>query len=209
MDVKIVTYKCDTCGEERHRFDWITPCYGDKCCDCCKKDGLQSENCKLACLESELLKKGKKLNKNEEKGIFLERAMSNALMNLGIPHKHNPFKLYYSNYQGKNPDIIIEALNAIIECKNLNKKQIDLLSTQWLDGNVINRPNTANYGLKMVLFSYKPRDTLVKYLVGSGWRVYGLDYQILTVKQERKAIRRLKQQFWWLREKMKAREKLV
>jgi hypothetical protein len=114
-------------------------------------------------------------------------------------HTHNPFKLYYSNYQGKNPDIRIEELNAIIECKNLNENQINLLSTQWLDDNVIQRPNTSKYTLKMVLFSYKPRKTLIKYLESYGWKVYGLGTQILNEKQEKKAIPRLKQQFWWLK----------
>ena len=152
--MEIVTFRCNTCGEDKSRLvpQGVTPCYGDMCCDCCKKKGLQDDGCKFACLEFELLKKGKKLNKNEEKGIFLERAMSNALNILGIPHKHNPFRLYYSNYQGLNPDIIIESLSAIIECKNINQRQVDLLSTQWLDENVVNRPNTCNYELKLALF---------------------------------------------------------
>lgn len=85
--------------------------------------------------------------------------------------------------------------------KNLNKKQANLLSTQWLDSNILNRPNTSNYRLKMALFSYKPRDTLVKYLRVNGWRTYGLGYQILNEVQERKAVRRLKRQFWWLKKK--------
>ena len=200
--MEIVTFKCNTCGEDKSRLvpQGVTPCYGDKCCECCKKEGLQDDGCKLACLESDLLGKGKKLNRNEEKGIFLERAISNTLNNLGIPHEHNPFKLYYSNYQGKNPDIMIEALNGIIECKNINKKQVDLLSTQWLDENIICRPKTSGYKLKMALFSYKPRDNLAKYLKSHDWRSYGLGFQILNMKQEEKAIPRLKQQFWWLKQ---------
>ena len=199
--MEIVTFKCNTCGEDKSRLvpQGVTPCYGDKCCECCKKEGLQDNGCKLACLESDLLGKGKKLNRNEEKGIFLERAISNTLNNLGIPHEHNPFKLYYSNYQGKNPDIMIEALNGIIECKNINKKQVDLLSTQWLDENIICRPNTSGYTLKMALFSYKPRKNLVKYLKSHGWRSYGLGFQILNMKQEEKAVPKLKQRFWWLK----------
>jgi hypothetical protein len=153
----------------------------------------------LNCLELDLISKDKRLNENESKGIFLERAMSNTLKRLEVSHKHNPFKLYYSNYQCKNPDIIIEALNGIIECKNINKKQVDLLSTQWLDQNIICRPNTSGYNLKMALFSYKPRQNLVKYLKGHGWRSYGLGFQILNEKQEKKAIPRLKQQFWWVK----------
>lgn len=178
-----------------------TPCHQGMCCECCKKNDLQSDKCKLACLELDLLSQGKKLNENEKKGILLERAISKTLKNLGIKHKHNPFKLYYSNYQAKNPDIIIEKLNAIIECKNLNSKQVGLLSTQWLDEQVISRPKTTGYTLKMVLFSYKPRENLVKYLKKHGWRTYGLGYQILNMKQERKATRRLKQHFWWLKKK--------
>ena len=199
--MEIVTFKCNTCGEDKSRLvpQGVTPCYGNLCCECCKKEGLQDDGCKLACLESDLLGKGKKLNRNEEKGIFLERAISNTLNNLGILHEHNPFKLYYSNYQGKNPDIIIEPLNGIIECKNINKKQVDLLSTQWLDENIICRPKTSGYNLKMALFSYKPRKPLINYLKSKGWRTYGVGFQILNEKQERMATRKLKQQFWWLK----------
>jgi hypothetical protein len=205
----IVKYTCNTCGEERERPDWITPCYTDMCCNCCIKKGLQSEKCKLNCLELDLISKGKELNQNELKGIFLERAISNTLNNLGVPHKHNPFELYYSNFQGKNPDIIIDSLDAIFECKNINEKQVNLLSTQWLDENVIQRPNTLKYTLKMALFSYKPRKNLVKYLKSNGWRTYGLGFQILNEKQERKAVRRLKQQFWWLRKVYDQKQKSI
>jgi len=169
------------------------------CCDCCKKLGLQDEKCKKRCLEFDLFAKGKKLNRNEEKGVYLERATSNTLKNLGIPHKHNPFKLYYSHYQGKNPDIIIEKINGIIECKNLNQKQIDLLSTQWLDKNVVHRPKTAGYNLRIALFSYKPRKPLVNYLKRNGWKTYGVGFQILKGRQEAKASRKLKQHFWWFK----------
>jgi hypothetical protein len=199
--VRLVKYTCTTCGEEKSRLvpQGVTPCHGDICCECCKKEGLQDDACKLACLEFELLGKNKKLNKNEIKGIFLERAISNTLKNLCIPHKHNPFKLYYSNYQGKNPDIIIETLNGIIECKNINKTQVNLLSTQWLDENIIYRPKTSGYNLKMALFSYKPRKALIRYLESHGWRTYGVGFQILNQKQEKRAMRKLKQQFWWLK----------
>lgn len=68
----IVEFKCITCGEEKERLvpQGVTPCYGDMCCECCKKKGLQSESCKLVCLEFDLISKGKELNKNELKGIF-------------------------------------------------------------------------------------------------------------------------------------------
>ena len=197
--MSLLKYICNSCGEEKERPDWVIPCHENLCCACCKKLGLQDEKCKLRCLEFDLLNKGKQLNKNEVKGIFLERATSNTLKSLGIPHKHNPFKLYYSHYQGKNPDIIIEALNAIIECKNLNQKQVDLLSTQWLNENIICRPKTSGYNLNMALFSYKPRKALINYLKSHGWRSYGLGFQILNQKQEQRAMRKLKQQFWWLK----------
>jgi hypothetical protein len=205
----IVKYTCNTCCQERERPDWITPCHGNMCCDCCAKEGLQSEKCKLNCLEFDLISKGKELNQNELKGIFLERAISNTLNNLGVPHKHNPFELYYSNFQGKNPDIIIDSLDAIFECKNINKHQVDLLSTQWLDKHIICRPKTSEYNLKMALFSYKPRQNLVKYLKSNGWRTYGLGFQILNMKQERKAVRRLKQQFWWLKKVYDQKQKSI
>lgn len=195
-----VEYKCNTCGDEKERFDWITPCHGDMCCSCCIKEGLAPEKCKLNSLELERMSKGEELNENELKGIYLERAMSNTLRRLGVPHRHNPFTLCYSSYQTKNPDITIEAINTIIECKNLNQEQVNFLSTQWLDKNIILRPKTSGYNLKLALFSYKPRQNLVKYLKIHEWRSYGLGYQILNDdKQEKKAIRRLIQQFWWLK----------
>ena len=197
--MSIVKYTCATCGEEKEIFDWITPCHGNMCCSCCIKKGLAPEKCKYASLEFDLYSKGKELNENELKGIFLERAMSNALKELKVPHNHNPFTLCYSSYQGKNPDVAIETLDGIIECKNLSEKQVNFLSTQWLDENIINRPNTSKYKLKMALFSHKPRKNLVKYLKNHGWRSYGLGFQILNGKQEKKAMPRLKQQFWWLR----------
>jgi hypothetical protein len=195
----MVKYICYTCGEEREKTDGGTLCYVDKCCNCCMKNGLKSDRSNLDCLDFFLDIKGKKLNLNEEKGISLERAISKTLTNIGILYKNNPFNLCYSSFQIENPDIIIEGLNAIIECKNLNNHQVDLLSTQWLDKHIICRPKTSGYNLKMALFSYKPRQNLVKYLKSHGWRTYGVGFQILNEKQERKAVRRLKQQFWWLR----------
>jgi hypothetical protein len=73
------------------------------------------------------------------------------------------------------------------------------LVEEWLRKHIINRPNTSGYRLKIALFSYKPRKALVKYLKSKGWRTYGIGFQILNEKQERKAIRKLKQQFWWLK----------
>lgn len=202
-------YTCNNCGEEKERFrlEGTKPCYGDTCCDCCKKKGLQTESCELSCLEAELILNGKELNEYEKKGLLLERAISTTLDILNIPHKHNPFKLYYSNYQIDNPDIIINDLDAIIECKNLNEKQAKKrISKVWLDKHIINRPNTSKYSLKMALFSYKPPKSLIKYLEKHNYRVYGLGFQILNVKQEKKAIPRLKQQFWWLKKKYEQKQ---
>ena len=206
--MSIVKYTCATCGEVTERHHWDAPCYIDMCCSCCIKKGLKSDRSNLFCLDFILDMKGKKLNRNEEKGIFLERAISKTLTNMGILHKNNPFNLCYSSFQIENPDIIIEELSTIIECKNINKHQVDLLSTQWLDKHIICRPKTSGYSLKMALFSYKPRKNLVKYLKSYGWRTYGLGFQILNEKQEKKAIPRLKQQFWWLRKAYDQKTKL-
>jgi hypothetical protein len=208
MDIEY--FRCNTCGKDirRLKFRGRTPCFGNNmCCDCCKKKGLQSEKCKLDWLELKLIEEGKELNQNEIKGLLLERAMSDTLKKLNIPHKHNPFKLYYSNYQAKNPDIVIEQLDAIIECKNLSKRQVEKsISPKWLDKHIINRPNSSKYCLKMALFSYKPPVPLIKYLKKYNWKVYGLGFQILNLKQEKKAIPRLKQQFWWLTKKKQQRQ---
>lgn len=209
--MEIDVFRCNTCKQEktRLRLEGTKPCYGDMCCDCCKKKWLQTANCILASLELELIKQGKKLNLNEMKGVFLERAISTTLYRLEVPHQHNPFKLYYSNYQGKNPDIIIKELDAIIECKNLNQNQVEnIISKKWLDKNIIKRPNTSKYSLKMALFSYKPPESLTKYLNDNNWKVYGLGFQILNVKQEKNAIPQLKKQFWWLKKKYQQRQDL-
>jgi len=210
--MEIDFYQCNTCNKEqiRPRRTGQQPCFVNMCCECCKKKGLQATNCELISLEVELIKQGKKLNINEMKGVYLERAISTTLNRLNVPHKHNPFKLYYSNYQGKNPDIIIKELDAIIECKNLNQNQVEnAISKKWLDKHIINRPNTSKYSLKMALFSYKPPEPLIKHLENFNWKVYGLGFQILNVKQERKAIPRLKQQFWWLKKKYEQKQDSV
>jgi len=106
-----------------------------------------------------------------------------------------------------NPDIIIEELDAIIECKNLNQNQVEnIISKKWLDKNIIKRPNTSKYSLKIALFSYKPPESLIKYLNEHNWRVYGLGFQILDSKQEKKAIPRLKQQFYWLKKRYQEKQ---
>ena len=199
-----MAFTCNNCGEKKLRlmFKGQKPCYENLCCDCCEKKGLQTENCKINSIEFNCLKQGKELNENELKGMHLERAISKTLNILKIPHKPNPFGIVYPSFQIENPDIVIDELNAIIECKNLNKNQVEkCISYKWLDKHIINRPNTSNYSLKMALFSYKPPESLIKYLKEHNWRVYGLGFQILNVKQEKKAVLRLKQQFWWLKKK--------
>jgi len=197
----IVDFKCNTCGQEKARvvFDDEKPCYDNLCCDCCKRQGLQSAKCKMALLELDRLAKGKALNRNDFVGLLLEMAMSDALKTLGIPHKHNPFTNVYPCYQVNNPDIVIEKLDIVIECKNLSEKQVKHLTRKWLDGNIIDRPYASKYRRKFVLFSYKPRLSLIRYLNLHHWRVYGVGSQILTYRQERKAIPKLIRQFYWLR----------
>jgi len=64
-------------------------------------------------LELERFVQGKRLNKNDLKGLLMEMAVSNALCDLGIPHEHNPFNNTYPNFQNTRPDIVIEKLNAV------------------------------------------------------------------------------------------------
>lgn len=176
-----------------------TRCPSDTCCDCCKGKGLQSPECKMDTLEFERYIEGKQLSKNDVKGLLLERALSNALKALQIQPKHNPFNNTYPCYQNKSPDITIKKLDIVIECKNLSKKQVDHLTTGWLDRNVIDRPYNRGYERKLVLFSFKPRAPLIHHLNKHGWRVYGLGMQILTPKEERKATGKLVRNFYWLK----------
>jgi hypothetical protein len=150
-------------------------------------------------LEIERDVEGKQLNQNDVKGMLMERAISDALNALKVPHKHNPFNNTYPCYQNKSPDIVIEKLGIVIECKNLSKKQVDHLTPKWLNDNVIDRSYNKGYGRKLALFSYKPRLPLVRYLRKHNWRAYGLGTQILTSKQERRAIGKLIRNFYWLR----------
>jgi hypothetical protein len=150
-------------------------------------------------LEFDRYIQNKQLNKNDIKGMLLERALSNALEDLGIKHKHNPFNNTYPCYQNKCPDVIIEKLKVVVECKNLNKKEVEHLSTDWLDRNIIDRPYNKGYERKFVVFSYRPRLSLILYLNRHGWRVYGLGTQILTPREMQKAKGKLKQRFYWLK----------
>jgi len=153
----------------------------------------------MAQLELKRFSEGRQLNKNDVKGLLLEKAVSDSLNVLKIPHKHNPFNNTYPCYQTKSPDIAIGKLNTVIECKNLSKKQVDHLTPKWLDKHIIKRPNVAKYNRKLALFSHKPRQSLVRHLNKHGWRVYGLGTQILTFKLERKAIGKLIKKFYWLK----------
>lgn len=206
--MKIVEYKCKECGEERTTTD-DTIYYHERICGACRrKQGLTNQQSKRLQKELEHLQQGKELSKNHEKGMLLEYAVSETLNELGIPHEHNPFDITYPCYQETNPDIVIKTLNAVIECKNLNRSQTEHLTRGWLDENVIRRPQVSSFEEKIAVFGYEPRLTLREYLRTKGWRTYSAWSQILTLVQAHDAIPRLKQQLYWLREKMKAREKL-
>jgi len=164
----------------------------------------------MAQLELKRLVMGKKLNRNDVKGLLLERAVSKALYAFGISHHHNPFDTTYPCYQNKRPDITIPRIDTVIESKNLSKKQIDhTLSEEWLDKNVIKRRYPLKYKHKIVLFSFKPRKSLQDYLHIHCWKVYGLGEQILSPKQERKAIRKLKRHFYWLKKEYDKTQKKI
>ncbi|MGD0160175.1 MAG: hypothetical protein ABSB89_07750 [Candidatus Bathyarchaeia archaeon] len=151
-------------------------------------------------LELKRLAMGKRLNRNDIKGLLLERAVSTALYSLKIPHNHNPFDNTYPCYQNKRADITIPRIDVVIECKNLSKKQVDhTVSEDWLDKNVIKRRYPLNHRHKIVLFSFKPRKSLRLYLNKHGWKVHGLGMQILTPAQEQKAKGKLIRNFYWLK----------
>lgn len=199
--MNIIEYTCSNCGK-----DWTliilqdsSPCKTGLCCECCKKQGLQPPKCKMAQLAFKRFSQGKKLNENDIKGYLMEKAVSDALYSLKITHNHNPFNNTYPCYQNKRPDIVIKKLNLVIECKNLSKKQVDhSLSKNWLDKNIIKRPYFAKYKHKIVVFSFKPLRPSITYLHNHGWKVYSIETQILTLKQQKKAIAKMKQRFYWL-----------
>jgi len=201
--MKITNYKCQTCGKDKTRISFSDEilCKKGICCKCCEKQGLQPTECKIAQLELERFSAGKQLNKNDVKGLLLEKSVSDTLHILKIPHNHNPFNNTYPCYQIKRPDITIQKLDILIECKNLSKKQVDHLSKEWLDENMINRPNVTKYRRKIALFSFGPRKSLVRHLNKYGWRVYGLGTQILTLKQCRKETGNLIKKFYWIKKK--------
>jgi hypothetical protein len=150
-------------------------------------------------LEMQRFAEGKELSKNDIKGLLMEQAVSDVMHSLRIPHDHNPFNNTYPCYQNKRPDIVIEKLGLTIECKNLSQKQVyHTLSQEWLDKNIVKRPYFRKYRRKIVLLSFKPLKPSLAYLHKHGWRVYSLGSQILSVKQQRKAISKMKQKFCWL-----------
>jgi hypothetical protein len=149
--------------------------------------------------EFERIMEGKELNLNEFKGLLLEKAVSDVLYALKVPHEHNPFDITYPCYQNKRPDIIIEKPKTIIECKNLSKNQVEnYLSKEWLNENIIKRDYPKGYRKRIVVFSYKPTQTNLEYLHRHGWKVYSLGAQLLSMKQEKKSIGKLKQKFHWV-----------
>lgn len=153
----------------------------------------------MAKLEFDRYVKGVQLSPNDIKGRLLEKALSDALKALNIPHKHNPFSNIYPCYQNKCPDIVIEKLKTVIECKNLSRKEVDHLTTNWLDENIIDRDFNKGFAHKIVLFSFKPRVSLVRYLNNHGWKAYGLGTQILTSREEQKAKGKLVRYVYWLK----------
>jgi hypothetical protein len=164
----------------------------------------------MAQLELKRFAEGKQLNKNDIKGLLLEKALSDTLYSLNIPHNHNPFDNTYPCYQNKRPDITIPKIDVVIECKNLSKKQVDhTVSEEWLDKNVIKRRCPLKYRHKIVLFSFKPRKRFRDYLNRYGWKVYNLGEQVLNMRQERKTIGKLRRRFYWLRKEYGKTQKQV
>lgn len=201
-----IHFTCPDCGKEY----WIaTPrnvafCGKGVCCKCCKGQGIQSKYCRMEQLAQKRFAQGKdRLNKNQMKGLLMEKAVSDALFALGIPHDSNPFDNTYPCFQNTCPDIVVDKLNLTIECKNLSQKTVkQTLSKQWLDKNIIMRPYFKNYRRKIALFSYKPQQPSIQYLNTNGWRVYGLGTQVLTVKQMKKSIGKIKQRLYWLKKQL-------
>ena len=207
MNEQLAVSKCPKCGKT-YLTTANTTSRKKMCIACRRKQGLLNQQSRHLQEELERLLQRKELSGNHKKGILLELAVSRTLDKLGIPHYHNPFDITYPCYQESNPDIVIQVLNAVIECKNLNRSQVEHLTRGWLDVNIIKRPQVSSFDEKIAVFSYEPRPTRKKYLETKGWRTYSTGNQILTLGQAHNAIPRLKQQLYWLREKMKAREKL-
>ena len=199
--MKIIDYKCKNCGIEKERIMFgDSVCAQGLCCVCCQRQKLQPLECEMAQLEFTRFAQGKRLSENDIKGLLMEKAVSDVLYLLRIPHSHNPFDNTYPCYQNKRPDIVVEKLNLVVECKNLSKKQVDhSLSKDWLDKNIVKRPYFVGYRRKIVLFSFKPLKPSVAYLHRHCWRVYSLGTQILMPEQQKKSMGKIKQRFFWLK----------
>jgi hypothetical protein len=153
----------------------------------------------MAQLEFERFAQGKSLTKNDIKGLLMEKAISDTLNTLKIHHDHNPFNNTYPCYQNKRPDITIEKLRTVVECKNLSEKQVEhTLSQEWLNENIVKRPYFAKYRRKIAFFSYRPRQSSADYLHMHGWRIWALGSQITSFRQQKKAMGRVKQKVFWL-----------
>lgn len=200
-------FECPKCGK-RYLTTANTTSRKKICIACRKKQGLLNQQSKHIQKELERILKEKELSKNHKKGMLLEYAVSKTLDEIGIPHDPNPFDITYPCYQESKPDIVIKTLNVVIECKNLNRSQTEHLTRGWLDVNIVKRPQVSSFEEKIAVFGYEPRPLLKQCLETKGWRTYSTGNQILTLGQAQNAVPRLKQQLYWLREKMKAREKL-
>jgi hypothetical protein len=155
----------------------------------------------MAQLELQRYAEGKELSKNDIKGLLMEQAVSDALRSLNVTHDPNPFNNTYPCYQNKRPDIVIQELGIVIECKNLSQKQVQSsLSLEWLDKNIVKRPYFAKYKRKIVLFSFRPLRPAVAYLHKNKWKVYSLGMQLNNLREQKKAIRKIKQRLFWLKQ---------
>lgn len=144
-----IDFACPSCGKEYlvYTDSNLVFCGKGVCHNCCIKQGLQSKDCEMEQLALERFAQGKdRLNKNHLKGLLMEKAVSDALRALGIPHDSNPFDNTYPCFQNTRPDIVVNRLNMAIECKNLSQKTVEqTVSKQWLDENIIKRPYFKNY----------------------------------------------------------------
>ena len=115
-EIKQIEFACPDCGKDYIVLTSSEEIFCGKgiCCSCCKKQGLQSEECKMFHLELEREANGTVLSRDDMKGLLMEKAVSDALTSLRIPHTHNPFNNTYPRYQNKKPDIIIEKLSLAI-----------------------------------------------------------------------------------------------
>ena len=130
-----IDFTCPNCRKEYHVLTTGEEVFCGKgiCCSCCKKQGFQNEECKMFKLWLERETNGAELSKDDIKGLLMEKAVSDVLTSLKIPHNHNPFDNTYPCYQNKRPDIIVEKLGLVIECKNLSQIQAEQrLSNAWL-----------------------------------------------------------------------------